>query len=146
MKKIILLALTIITIGACSPGTKDTSMDASVIETDGAVNEPAFDFNGVTAWDFGKIIEGERVEHTFKFKNTGKANLVIASCTASCGCTIPEWPKEAIAPVESGEIKVEFNSAGKSDMVTKDITIMANTNPVKTVLQIKVFVEKKTAE
>ena len=78
MKKIILLALTIITIGACSPGTKDTSMDASVIETDGAVNEPAFDFNGVTAWDFGKIIEGERVEHTFKFKNTGKANLVIA--------------------------------------------------------------------
>jgi len=146
MKKIFLFAFTIVAMAACNPGTTDETMDASVIETDGSLKEPAFDFNGVTAWDFGKIIEGERVEHTFKFKNTGKANLVIASCTASCGCTIPEWPKEAIAPGESGEIKVEFNSSGKSDMVTKDITIMANTNPVKTVLQIKVFVDKKTAE
>lgn len=146
MKNIFLFAFTVIALTACNSGTKDAAMDASLIETDGSLKEPAFDFNGVTAWDFGKIQEGERVEHTFKFKNTGKANLVIASCTASCGCTIPDWPKEAIAPGESGEIKVEFNSSGKSDMVTKDITIMANTNPVKTILQIKVFVDKKTAE
>jgi hypothetical protein len=146
MKKIIIIALSLIIMVGCKKGPKDASMDTSAIETDGATNEPAFDFNGVTAWDFGTITEGERVEHTFKFKNTGKGNLVIASCTASCGCTIPEWPKEAIAPGESGEIKVEFNSAGKSDLVTKDITIMANTNPVKTLLQIKVFVEKKIAE
>jgi hypothetical protein len=146
MKKIFLFAFTVLALNACNSGKDDTTMDASVIETDGAVKEPAFDFNGVTAWDFGKITEGERVEHTFKFKNTGKANLVIASCTASCGCTIPDWPKEAIAPGGSGEIKVEFNSSGKSDMVTKDITIMANTNPVKTVLQIKVFVDNKTAK
>ncbi|MFB1003804.1 MAG: DUF1573 domain-containing protein, partial [Bacteroidia bacterium] len=73
-------------------------------------------------WDFGTITEGERVEHTFKFVNDGKSDLVISSATASCGCTIPNWPKEPIAPGEESEIKVEFNSTGKSDMVTKDIT------------------------
>ena len=101
------------------------------------------DFGKDMTHDFGKVTDGERVEHTFKFTNTGEADLVISSATASCGCTIPDWPKEPIAPGEKGEIKVEFNSAGKSDMVTKDITILANTNPVKTILQIKVFVEKK---
>ena len=69
--------------------------------------------------------------------------LVISSCTASCGCTVPQWPREPIAPGKSGEIKVVFNSAGKGGLVSKDITILANTNPVKTVLQIKVDIDKK---
>ncbi|PCJ67913.1 MAG: hypothetical protein COA58_01890 [Bacteroidetes bacterium] len=145
MKNILYITLTLLLFVACNNAPKeDSSLDASVIETDNNnnVKEPAFSFKE-TAWDFGTIIDGERVEHTFKFKNTGKSDLVISSATASCGCTIPNWPKEPIAPGESSQIKVEFNSAGKSDMVTKDITILANTNPVKTILQIKVFVEKK---
>ena len=144
MKNIIYVSLTLLFFVACSNGPKeDGGLDASIIETDaGSTKEPVITFKE-NAWDFGTITEGERVEHTFKFKNTGNADLVISSAKASCGCTIPSPPKEPIAPGESSEIKVEFNSAGKSDMVTKDITILANTNPVKTMLQIKVFVKKK---
>jgi hypothetical protein len=129
---------------ACNQKTSESQkLDTNAIETDQNSNkEPAISFNN-KIWDFGTITDGEVVEHTFRFTNTGTKNLVISSASASCGCTIPEWPKEPIAPGEKGEIKVEFNSNGKKDMVTKDITILANTNPVKTILQIKVFVEKK---
>ena len=143
MKNIILLVFVIILASSCGQKKSDNNgLDAAAIETQNAnVKEPVLEFKNKD-WDFGKITEGERVEHSFKFKNTGEGDLIISNCSASCGCTIPEWPKEPIAPGEEGVIKVEFNSAGKSDNVTKDITILANTNPVKTVLQIKVFVEK----
>jgi hypothetical protein len=129
---------------ACNQKTSESQkLDTNAIETDQNSNkEPAISFNN-KIWDFGTITDGEVVEHTFRFTNTGTKDLVISSASASCGCTIPEWPKEPIAPGEKGEVKVEFNSNGKKDMVTKDITILANTNPVKTILQIKVFVEKK---
>ncbi len=146
MKNIFYLLVSFILIASCSSGPKDVSeLDAAIIETDNdGTKEPKMKFkDDITAWDFGKITEGERVEHTFKFTNVGSSDLVISSATASCGCTIPSPPKEPIAPGESSEIKVEFNSAGKSDMVIKDVTILANSNPVKTMLQIKAFVEKK---
>ena len=129
---------------ACNQKTSESQkLDTNAIETDQNSNkEPAISFNN-KIWGFGTITDGEVVEHTFRFTNSGTKDLVISSASASCGCTIPEWPKEPIAPGEKGEIKVEFNSNGKKDMVTKDITILANTNPVKTILQIKVFVEKK---
>lgn len=141
-----ILALTLLAIlSACNSAPKESSsIDTAAIETDAPnVKEPKFDFGNDVSHDFGTITEGEKVEHTFKFTNSGDADLVISSATASCGCTIPNWPKEPIAPGEDGEIRVEFNSAGKSAMQTKDITILANTNPVKTILQIKVFIEKK---
>lgn len=142
MKQFFYLILALVVFAGCNKSTDGSSIDTSAIENDGTnIKEPKFSFNE-TNWDFGKITEGDRVEHTFKFKNVGEADLIISNCSASCGCTIPDWPKEPIAPGETGVIKVEFNSAGKSDMVTKDITILANTNPVKTMLQIKVFVEK----
>ncbi|HAV25569.1 MAG TPA: DUF1573 domain-containing protein [Bacteroidetes bacterium] len=146
MKNIFYLLVSFILVASCSSGPKDSSeLDAAIIETDNnGAKEPKMQFkDDVMAWDFGTITEGERVEHTFKFTNVGNSDLVVSSATASCGCTIPSPPKEPIAPGESSEIKVEFNSAGKSDIVTKDITILANTNPVKTMLQIKVFVKKK---
>jgi uncharacterized cupredoxin-like copper-binding protein len=145
MNKTIITFAFLVILSACKEAPKDSSsIDTAAIETDASnVKEPKLDFGNDMSHDFGTIIEGERVEHTFKFTNTGTADLVISSATASCGCTIPSPPKEPIAPGEEGEIKVEFNSAGKSAMQTKDITILANTNPVKTILQIKVFVQKK---
>ena len=142
MKSLFYLTLALFVFAGCNKSKDSSALEASTIEkSETNVKEPKFEFNE-TAWDFGKIVEGEKVEHTFKFKNTGESDLIISNCSASCGCTIPNSPKEPIAPGESGNIKVEFNSAGKSDLVTKDITILANTNPVKTMLQIKVFVEK----
>jgi hypothetical protein len=93
--------------------------------------------------DFGTINEGDVVQHVFKFKNSGKAPLVITNASGTCGCTVPEWPKEPIAPGKSGEIKVSFNSLGKSGKEEKEVFVLANTIPNKTTLQIKSMVLSK---
>ncbi len=98
-----------------------------------------------TEYDFGTINEGDVVETIFKFTNSGKSELIITSAKASCGCTIPEWPKEPIMPGESGEIKVKFNSKRKPNMQRKMVTLMTNTPEGKEIVRIKAMVipEKK---
>jgi len=96
---------------------------------------PAVEFE-VESFDFGEIVEGEIVEYTFKFKNTGEGDLIISNARASCGCTIPYFPKEPIKPGESNEMKVSFNSKGKSGKQTKQITVFSNANPNKTIVTI----------
>lgn len=94
-----------------------------------------------TVHDFGNMKQGDVAETTFKFTNTGKEPLVIENAQGSCGCTVPEYPKEPVAPGASGEIKVKFNSAGKSNAQQKTVTLTANTEPIQTILTIKAFVE-----
>lgn len=91
--------------------------------------------------DFGKIKAGDKVTYAFKFKNNGKEPLIINSAKGSCGCTVPNYPKEPVAPGAEGVIDVEFNSAGKSGAQTKTVTINANTDPNPTRLTIKAEVE-----
>ncbi|HWB64686.1 MAG TPA: DUF1573 domain-containing protein [Chitinophagales bacterium] len=90
-----------------------------------------------TAYDFGRISEGEKVSTSFKFKNTGNVPFVIDRAYGSCGCTVPFWPQDPIKPGESAEIKVVFDSEGKHGEVEKTVTVVGNTRPVNTVLQIK---------
>jgi hypothetical protein len=99
-----------------------------------------------STFDFGTIPEGDKVSHVYKFKNTGNEPLVISNAKGSCGCTVPQWPKTPIAPGESGEILVEFNSKGKPGKQTKRVTVTANTNPPQSFLTITGNVEKKAAE
>ena len=87
-------------------------------------------------YNFGKIAHGEKVSYSYKFKNTGKSPLIIANATATCGCTIPEPPKDPIKPGEEGEIKVIFDSKGKSGMQDKVITVTSNANPTQTDLHL----------
>lgn len=87
-------------------------------------------------FDFGKIIQGEKVSHVFTFKNEGKSNLIIASAKASCGCTVAQPPKEPIAPGGTGKIDVVFDSNGKSGHVTKSITVVTNCEPSTAILVI----------
>src|SRR5690242_20400174 len=61
--------------------------------------------------DFGDINQGDKVEQTFKFTNTGTEPLLITNVNVQCGCTTPSWPREPIAPGAKGEIVVVFNSA-----------------------------------
>ncbi len=91
-------------------------------------NAPVMTFTE-TEHDFGKIKQGEVVNHTFKFTNTGKEPLVIENASASCGCTVPEWTRQPVAPGQTGEIKVEFNSTGKYGQQAPVVTIRANTDP-----------------
>jgi hypothetical protein len=93
--------------------------------------------------DFGSVKEGEKVTHVFKFKNTGDKPLIISDAKGSCGCTVPSYPVEPIAPGKSGEIKVSFDSANKKGSETKYVTINANTIPAETRLTIKANVIAK---
>jgi hypothetical protein len=98
-----------------------------------------------TEHDFGTINEGDVVETVFNFTNNGKSELIITKAKASCGCTVPEWPKEPIMPGESGEIKVKFNSKRKPNLQQKQITLETNTDNGKEIIKIRAMVipEKK---
>ncbi|MEP7263193.1 MAG: DUF1573 domain-containing protein [Bacteroidota bacterium] len=103
---------------------------------------PEFSFTE-TNFDFGTITSGEVLTHEFVFKNTGNADLVISQANGSCGCTVPEYPKDPIPPDEKGTIKVTFNSEGQGGQVAKTITLLANTIPSTKVLTISAEVIKK---
>lgn len=90
--------------------------------------------------DFGKVIEGEKVSFGFRFKNTGKTDLVIAQVNSSCGCTVPGFPKTPIKPGEENVISVMFDSAGRKGVQNKTITVVTNCQPSNTVLRIKAMV------
>lgn len=81
-----------------------------------------------TTHDFGSFSEkSPKVTCTFKFTNTGDGPLVIHQAIATCGCTVPLYPKEPIRPGESGEIKVTYNGAGKfPGRFQKTITLRTN--------------------
>jgi hypothetical protein len=96
--------------------------------------------------DFGIINQGSVVYYIFNFKNTGATNLIISNAIGSCGCTIPEYPKEPIAPGQSGKMKVSFNSTGKYGHQEKTVTITANTASGTEKLRIKASVKPKTGE
>jgi hypothetical protein len=93
--------------------------------------------------DFGNIKEGAVVTKIFKFKNTGEAPLIISNATSSCGCTVPSYTKEPVAPGESGEMEVKYNSTGKKNQDNKVVRITANTWPTTNNITIKAFVEAK---
>jgi hypothetical protein len=95
---------------------------------------------------FGTIIDGQKVSHVFRITNIGAYPLVIKDTKTTCGCTVPEWPREPILPGKVAEINVTFNSEGKGlpgglEMVKK-VTIIANTDPIETHLSMRGFVTK----
>ena len=96
-------------------------------QTAGELSSISFD---TETHDFGKIQEGTKVKHTFKFTNTGKKPLVVDNVKPSCGCTTPSWTKTPVMPNETGIIEVEYDSKGvKPGAVKKSVTVMSNTDP-----------------
>ena len=89
-----------------------------------------------TSYDFGEMQQGESVTHEFMLKNTGDADLIITAAKGSCGCTVPEWPKNPIAKGEEAAITVTFNSAGKSGKQNKTVTLVSNAIPNTKVITI----------
>jgi hypothetical protein len=106
------------------------------------VNVAKLDFK-IHSFDFGAIEEGQKITHEFEFTNTGKVPLVITNAHSTCGCTVPEWPKEAIKPGSKGKIVVKFDSMGKAGPQSKPITIVANTYPSETMLELVGMVSAK---
>ncbi len=94
-----------------------------------------------TTFDFGTVQAGDKVEYTFKFKNTGEVPLLINDARSTCGCTVPSFPKDYVKPGKSGEVKVVFDTKNLKGTQSKPITIVANTYPRDTELFIKGIVE-----
>jgi hypothetical protein len=141
----------IIAVFAASCGRNDKQITTDLINNpnsaSGAANDnlPKFQFKE-EIHNFGRVIEGEKVNYSFRFKNVGKSDLLISSASASCGCTVPEYPRKPIRTGEDDIIKVSFNTEGRSGMQSKTVTILANTQPNTKVLTIKAEVytpEKK---
>jgi hypothetical protein len=96
--------------------------------------------------DFGDIFQGDKVEHTFKFANTGKAPLIITNVQVTCGCTTPKgWPRDPIAVGEKVELTVAFNSTGKLGKQNKVVTIISNASGSNTVTFTANVLEKTLA-
>lgn len=91
--------------------------------------------------DFGRLSQGESIAYSFKFTNTGNADLLVSDCDASCGCTVADYPKKPLKPGEIGYITVTFNSAGKYGQEEQFVEVMANTQPSKTQLVVRAMVE-----
>ena len=159
MKKISILVLFIFAIAltSCKKDATSKIKAENLKNVKGKVevnkaDAPVMTFNE-TVHDFGDINEGDVAETTFKFKNTGKTDLVISNIKGSCGCTVPSnWKKEPIKPGEESEFTVKFNSRNKPNKQQKTVTITSNTAKGRDVVRITANVkpdpeaEKRRAE
>jgi len=162
MKKLFLLLITGSTLISCKDADKkaeettipvesSATASATVAQQSAPISEatPVVE-NTTIEWvdgsekDFGKMKEGEMLDVSFKFKNTGTKPFVITSVSAACGCTVPETPKEPFAPGATGVIKASFNSSGKVGPNTKQVYVNANTDPTMTTLIFHVEVKAKS--
>jgi hypothetical protein len=105
-----------------------------------AKNEEAAIKFETTEHDYGTIPYKGDGTFEFVFKNTGKTPLVLKNVRSSCGCTVPEWPKEPINKGEQGKIKVSYNTR-ISGTFAKSISVYSNVGEAPVVLVIKGKVE-----
>lgn len=148
IKSLLLIAVIACNFVACQSGDQEeeSGKDKDQIDND-MINNPEggdpdekkfgeFNFKKETH-DFGKVVEGKKVAHTFRFTNQGNAPLVIDKAEVSCGCTVPNYPRDPVQPGESASMDVVFDSDGRSGKFKKSITIMANTGKKPKVLHIE---------
>jgi len=128
---------------ACQNQSASGKLDAEDVELpvnpDGQADQkslPVMVFDK-TMHDFGEIQAGEKVSYSFRFVNRGRRDLVIQNASGSCGCTVPDFPKEPIPPGREGFIRVLFNSEGKNGVQEKQVTVLANTLPNTNEIRIK---------
>ncbi|MBN2638645.1 MAG: DUF1573 domain-containing protein [Bacteroidales bacterium] len=143
MKKFILLMISaVIILSACNnnASTKHHDAKSSVSVQDDKIAKPVMAFTE-TVHDFGNMDRGEIVKYRFHFKNVGNSDLKINRVQTTCGCTIGQYPHEAIPPGGEGDLDVTFNSTYKNGYQDKSVMIFANTQPQQTVLRITAFVK-----
>ncbi|MCK9163035.1 MAG: DUF1573 domain-containing protein [Bacteroidales bacterium] len=123
---VILLPLTLV---SCSK--KENKISAELIENSTSIN---FEKDFI---DLGRLTSGEIVTCSFKFKNTGKYDLIISAVTANCGCTVADFPREPISPNQEGQITVRYDSEGSAGIrISKEVSVLSNTSPATTTLRI----------
>jgi hypothetical protein len=129
---------------SCKTKPKQTGTDIPIINPATADDPNPSNTDGLAAiefketeYNFGVVLQGEKISHDFVFTNVGKSNLIISNAKASCGCTVPRWTREPVKPGESGSIEIIFDSTGRNGKQTKNITVHTNTYPNITNLTIR---------
>lgn len=151
MKKHILFLLAVgLTFSACNNASEEKVSEEAInnpLSAEGGEQVDSKDLPAIAfdkdLHDFGTIKEGEKVTYSFRFKNTGKGDLIIQTASGSCGCTVPEIPEKPIKPGETGFIKVQFNSEGRIGIQEKQVTVVSNTIPNTTIVKIKAEVSER---
>jgi Protein of unknown function (DUF1573) len=129
LKKYILFLLVTGAFISCDTRRKDKISDDASRQTEQALKDSTSVAVIDTAYNFGKVADGEKVEYNYRFKNTGNKPLVIISASGSCGCTVPQKPEKPILPGEIGFIKVVFDSRGRVGDTHKSVTVTSNAKP-----------------
>jgi hypothetical protein len=143
VKNYILICLISISVISCSERRKDKIADDAETQKVLALKDSTTVQIIDSSYNFGKVTDGEKVEYSYRFKNTGTKPLVIVEATASCGCTVPQKPEKPILPGETGFIKVVFDSKGRVGNAHKTITVISNADPGFPVLTLTGDVEAK---
>ena len=134
----IIMAFLFISCLAFAQQVKDNSTDPA------AEKQALIEFDKVLH-DYGTIQFNGDGTVDFNFTNKGKSPLILSNCQSSCGCTVPEWPKDPIPPKGKGSIKVKYNTS-RVGPFTKTVTVISNASNSPTVLTIKGTVEKAPAQ
>lgn len=147
-KSVAVLAVAMVALTSCKQENASLRIDENAAKQAEVVHAnsgklPVIKF-AETDHDFGTINEGDKVNYTYKFKNEGTADLVISDAKASCGCTVPEYTKTPVKPGDSGEVKVVFDSNGKSGAQQKTVTLTLNTEKGTEMLNFKADVKPKS--
>lgn len=128
MKKIFVIAFSLtLVLGIFSCRKKGETPLGAKLDAELMKDTTTIAFVDSTTFPFDTINEDEKVQHTFRLVNTGDKNLLIARAFGSCGCTVPEYPKDPVKPGDTASIAVTFNSAGKQGEQHKNVTIVCNT-------------------
>jgi hypothetical protein len=144
MKKVFIGVLSLVLIlGIFSCRKKGETPPEVKLDAELLKDTTTISFTDTTTFHFDTIMQDDKVHHTFHLVNTGTKNLVIARAFGSCGCTVPEYPKDPVKPGESAEIKVTFNSAGKEGEMHKNVTVVCNTVKRNEMLYLTGFVKTK---
>ncbi|MBN9286123.1 MULTISPECIES: DUF1573 domain-containing protein [Flavobacterium] len=120
----------------------DASVELATKNNEASGKLPVIKFNE-EEHNFGTINEGDKAETVFTVTNEGEADLIIVNAQGSCGCTVPEWPKEPIKPGASVPLKVTFDSTGKPGQQQKTVTLTTNTAKGTETVTIKAEVTPK---
>jgi Protein of unknown function (DUF1573) len=129
VKKIILILLVSATVVSCDVRRKDKIADDTATQKALALKDSTTVQIIDSAYNFKPVTDGEKVEYSYRFKNTGTKPLVIVEATASCGCTVPQKPEKPILPGETGFIKIVFDSKGRVGEAHKTINVISNAKP-----------------
>lgn len=137
-----LMLLSLLLAAACADTQKNGDIDVDLINNpnsaqgyDQSARVPKITFDS-DLHDFGRITSGESISYSFHFRNTGDVDLVLSGCSATCGCTVADYPRGRIAPGKEGYVTVTFNSQGKTGQQYQEVTVTSNAQPGRNILKI----------